>query len=323
MRNQVWTCAVLACAGGWIGCSDDNKGGGETQLGEPVSESRISPIDGEPGLGTSTDFALADERLCASCTSSAECGGGGNLCLVRSDGVRFCGRDCRTSACPSGYTCLRLTSTIAQCVPPQGDCSRVSDAGVAGDAGRTNDAGVDAGVRADAGAPVDAGARSDAGAIADAGASTDVPGTPSCAPAAAWDPSWVGFEQEVLRLSNLRRQAGATCGTTSYAAALPLTMEPALRCAARLHSKDMQDRAYFSHTTPDGVTFSQRITQAGYDWRTIGENIASGYRTPQAVVDGWMNSPGHCQNIMNSSFTQIGVGFYGNFLWTQDFGAPF
>ena len=309
--------AVLLLAVG-LGCSEGGDEGalGKPQLGEPVSESRIEAVEFSE-FEQSTSAAEGD-RLCAPCASNAECGAG-NYCLRRLDGTRFCGRDCRSSICPTGYGCARLSTTVAQCVPPQADCTRVST--TSRDAGVRADAGADAAV--DAAAP---GSTQDAGATSppsDAGAATgSVPNTAHCAAAAAWDPVWTGYEDEVLRLSNARRQLGATCGTTSYPAAAPLTMNPSLRCAARLHSRDMSLRGYFDHTSPEGVRFSQRITLAGYDWRTAGENIASGYRSAQAVVDGWMQSPGHCQNIMNASFREIGVGFYGN-LWTQDFATAF
>ena len=89
----------------------------------------------------------------------------------------------------------------------------------------------------------------------------------------------------------------------------------------------MATQNYFSHTSLDGRTLSQRLTNAGYagafPW---GENIAAGQPTPQAVVDAWMSSPGHCTNIMNGSYRAIGVGYafragstYGHY-WTQDFG---
>jgi uncharacterized protein YkwD len=301
MRYAIPFGAMLLCA---VGCAE-NGSDDDLRLGEPVSETRLEADESE-GFGQASEAAEGD-RLCAPCASNAACGAG-NYCLRRSDGVRFCGRDCRATACPTSYTCTTLSSTVRQCVPPQLECSRVAaDAGV-------RDAGVsDAGV-SDAGGG--------AGVPDAAVASGEVPNTTYCAVAASWDPLWSGYEAEVLRLSNLRRQAGATCGTTSYPPAAPLTMNPALRCAARLHSKDMADKAYFSHTSQDGTSFSQRITRAGYNWRTVGENIASGYRSPQAVVDGWMLSSGHCRNIMNAAFTQIGVGFSGNYLWTQDFGAP-
>jgi uncharacterized protein YkwD len=96
--------------------------------------------------------------------------------------------------------------------------------------------------------------------------------------------------------------------------------------AARGHSEDMAINNYFSHTSLDGRVFSQRITYAGYVWNQCGENMAAGYYTPQAVVNGWMNSPGHRANILHPSFCDIGVGYayeevstYKHY-WTQDFG---
>mgnify|MGYP000966070924 FL=1 len=82
----------------------------------------------------------------------------------------------------------------------------------------------------------------------------------------------------------------------------------------------MHDNHYFSHTSPVfGSTFSL-LDQYGISYKTAGENIAMGYTTPEAVVTGWMNSPGHRANILNASFTQIGVGYVasGNY-WTQEF----
>ena len=142
------------------------------------------------------------------------------------------------------------------------------------------------------------------------------------------DTSNAAFEDQVLVLVNQRRAAGATCGGAPYAPVAPITMNGALRTAARLHSQDMAAQNYFSHTSLDGRTLSQRLTNAGYagafPW---GENIAAGQPTPQAVVDAWMSSPGHCTNIMNGSYRAMGVGYafragstYGHY-WTQDLGG--
>lgn len=135
-------------------------------------------------------------------------------------------------------------------------------------------------------------------------------------------------ELEVLRLTNEVRAKGATCGSTAYGPAPALKWNDALAHAARNHSLDMGRRAYFDHTSPEGVKFSERVTLAGYAWRSAGENIAAGYATPQAVVDGWVRSPGHCTNLMNPAFTELGVGaaqvagsLYQTY-WTQDFAAP-
>jgi uncharacterized protein YkwD len=82
----------------------------------------------------------------------------------------------------------------------------------------------------------------------------------------------------------------------------------------------MADNFYFSHTSPTYGSPFQMIRAFGLTYRTAGENIAYGYPTPQAVVNSWMNSEGHRKNILNPSFTQIGVGYVsqGNH-WTQMF----
>lgn len=106
----------------------------------------------------------------------------------------------------------------------------------------------------------------------------------------------------------------------------PLAWDNLLFTAARGHSDDMATHDYFSHTALNGSTPGDRITAAGYVWNTCGENIAAGYQAPEAVVEAWMNSPGHRANILNTSFCDIGVGYayvaartYGHY-WTQNFG---
>jgi uncharacterized protein YkwD len=105
-----------------------------------------------------------------------------------------------------------------------------------------------------------------------------------------------------------------------------VTVDDRLTAAARGHSADMAARSYFSHTTPEGVDFATRITNAGYRWSGAGENIAKGQRTPQDVMTSWMNSAGHKANILNCGFKNLGVGVAadagGSLLWTQDFGSP-
>jgi hypothetical protein len=124
-------------------------------------------------------------------------------------------------------------------------------------------------------------------------------------------------EQEVAGLVNLEREIENL---------RPLIWDNALGSAARSHSTDMAQQNYFSHTSLDGRGFSQRISAAGYSCSTCGENIAAGYSSPQAVMNGWMNSSGHRANILNSAFCDLGVGYafesastYGHY-WTQDFG---
>lgn len=156
----------------------------------------------------------------------------------------------------------------------------------------------------------------------------DVPaGVPYCSDAANWDPAWAQLEEDILTLVNQERAKGANCGSEGmFGPAGPLTMEPHLRCAARVHSKDMDDRNFFSHTNPDGEGPGQRIDKAQYgNYSTWGENIAAGSPNAAGTMNQWMGSDGHCANIMNPDFEHIGVGYhpggqYGH-LWTQVFGA--
>ena len=125
------------------------------------------------------------------------------------------------------------------------------------------------------------------------------------------DTSVRSFGQEVIRLVNEQRvQNGLK----------PLTENWELSRVARYKSQDMVDNRYFSHTSPTYGSPFQMIRAFGISFRRAGENIAYGQRTPQAVVNAWMNSSGHRANILNPSYTQIGVGYVadGNY-WTQMF----
>lgn len=119
------------------------------------------------------------------------------------------------------------------------------------------------------------------------------------------------FESEVIRLVNEQRAQNGL---------KPLTASWELSRVARYKSQDMADNRYFSHTSPTYGTPFQMIKAFGISFRSAGENIAYGQRTPQAVVNAWMNSSGHRANILSSSYTQIGVGYVanGNY-WTQMF----
>lgn len=99
-----------------------------------------------------------------------------------------------------------------------------------------------------------------------------------------------------------------------------LTYNWELSRVARYKSQDMKDNRYFSHTSPVYGSPFQMMKDFGITYRSAGENIARGQRSPQAVVNAWMNSSGHRANILNASFTQIGVGYVadGNY-WTQMF----
>lgn len=125
------------------------------------------------------------------------------------------------------------------------------------------------------------------------------------------DSAVASYEAEVIRLVNeIRQQNGLR----------PLTPNWELSRVARYKSRDMLENGYFSHNSPTYGSPFQMITAFGLSYRTAGENIAKGYPSPQAVVNGWMNSSGHRANILNASYKQIGVGYVssGNY-WTQMF----
>jgi len=148
-----------------------------------------------------------------------------------------------------------------------------------------------------------------------------------CAATNGWDSSYSDLEKDVLKIVNQRRSEGANCGSKgTFDPAPALKMNDELRCAARVHSLDMVERDYFDHTNPDGDGPAYRVDQAEYDWRTWGENIAAGSSDAEGTMQQWMNSDGHCANIMNPAFEELGVGYYPGtqygHVWTQVFGAP-
>jgi uncharacterized protein YkwD len=134
----------------------------------------------------------------------------------------------------------------------------------------------------------------------------------------------------MLAAVNAHRRSGATCGARgAFAAAPALAWNAALTQASVTHSDDMVARNFFDHTGSNGSTLGTRVTAAGYQWSRVGENIAAGQADVAQVVDGWMKSDGHCANLMNPSFRDIGVACVaGNAntsyrtYWTQDFGTP-
>jgi len=151
----------------------------------------------------------------------------------------------------------------------------------------------------------------------------EVPDGEHCAPVSDWDESWSELEERVLELTNEVRAQGANCGGQDYPPVPPLVMQEHLRCSSRLHSVDMVERGFFEHTNPDGDGPAERISAAGYTWMAFGENIGWGYPSADGMMDGWINSPEHCANLMSDWFTELGVGFFsgaGEFTWTQNFG---
>jgi len=221
-----------------------------------------------------------------------------------------------------------LTALLTLVVSPLISCSSSDDSGGApNDAAGTEEDMVPDGERGDQGGPLEPGNSDSDSASTEPGAppETSEPDTATCAEQEDWDPAWTALEDEILEIVNQRRTEGASCGGEQFAATDPLVMDEALRCAARLHSKDMAEQDYFSHNSLDGRSPWERIAAAGFEMSAGGENIAAGHQTAGGTMEGWMDSPGHCSNIMSADFDFIGVGYYpgGDYghMWTQTFGS--
>lgn len=135
-----------------------------------------------------------------------------------------------------------------------------------------------------------------------------------CAPIVNWSPDFEAAEAELLTLLNAER---AKVGLP------PLEYNPQLACAARAHAVDIAQRKFFDHVNPDGENFTERITKAGYTWNRSAENLGMGYPTAAMQINGWMNSPGHRENVLASNVNEAGPGVYSGWkgpIWAMTFG---
>ena len=129
------------------------------------------------------------------------------------------------------------------------------------------------------------------------------------------------FANRLLELVNEERQdAGLDT----------LEIDNQLNQAARRHNQEMVKQDRMAHHFPGQANLGERVSSTGYDWKAVGENIAAGYQTAEAVFEGWMGSSGHRQNILNPNYTEMGIAYAnapdnrtGDFdiYWTQVFGA--
>ncbi|WP_332870634.1 MULTISPECIES: CAP domain-containing protein [Halomonadaceae] len=135
-------------------------------------------------------------------------------------------------------------------------------------------------------------------------------------------------EREMLTLINEARSQQRQCGDQRFEAVGSLVWSCKLEAAAKSHSQDMAENDYFSHTGPDGAGIEQRVNNQNYAWQAVGENIAAGHTSVSAAVEGWLESPGHCRNIMNDAFTEMGMAKAKDsesrysIYWTQTLGNP-
>ncbi|HSC83872.1 MAG TPA: CAP domain-containing protein [Pseudomonas sp.] len=134
--------------------------------------------------------------------------------------------------------------------------------------------------------------------------------------------------QKLLEQINSVRGQARQCGSQAFAAATSLAWNATLATAAESHSRAMANANFFSHRDRDGRTPGDRAELAGYSGQQIGENIAAGHDSARAVVDGWLASPGHCANLMNPKFSELGAAYAvdpksdAGIYWTALFGTP-
>jgi uncharacterized protein YkwD len=131
-----------------------------------------------------------------------------------------------------------------------------------------------------------------------------------------------------LQLVNDVRARGTRCGERSFPPAPPVTLSQILAGVASGHAVDMADHSYFEHEDLSGRSPADRVRAVGYREKLVGENIAYGPKSIEEVVQGWLDSPGHCENIMDPRFAQMGIAYAaGNaskrgLYWVQLFAAP-
>jgi uncharacterized protein YkwD len=131
-----------------------------------------------------------------------------------------------------------------------------------------------------------------------------------------------------LQLVNEVRASGARCGQRSFAPASPVTLSATLDTVALGHAADMAAHDYFEHQDLTGRSPAQRVREGGYQESLVGENIAYGPKSIDEVVQGWLDSPDHCENIMDPRFAQMGIAYapgklsrHGLF-WVQLLATP-
>ncbi len=134
--------------------------------------------------------------------------------------------------------------------------------------------------------------------------------------------------QHVLQYVNEARTKPRKCGRKSFSPAQALSLNATLARAAQAHAKDMAAHRKMSHTGSDGSSPDERVTRVGYAWKSVGENVAMGQLSAKEVVDGWLSSPHHCENIMDPDFIHMGVAYAAvgkhetGIYWAQVFGKP-
>lgn len=247
-----------------------------------------------------------------------------------SDVLAEIGAPCRGPALPAALLSALLLCACGSGSPVAPDASAPAgnESAQQGEPGEplaarpdTSDSGDDSTTEPDTGADpnTDTGTDTSTDTGSDAAAATD--GPIACQPFSASD------RIAILSLVNEARAQARSCGSERFAAVGPLGWDSRLEDAARTQSADMAANNFFSHTGSDGSNVGERMTRAGYDWRGYAENIAAGQDDHEDAIQGWLNSPGHCRNLMSTTSQDIGMACVSNadsqyrHYWTQVFGV--
>lgn len=291
---------VLTCLGALIACtgeivqSDLGGASGDAGLGDPPTEPDADP--GAPDGGTPPTGA--DASPVASC-GDGTCGGNETCGNCASD-CGACQAGCGDGVCNGGEDCGSCAADCGSCGGSCGDgtCNGLGGESCTACAADCNTTEV----------------------VCGNGECQDGETAQSCRPDCGpgeWPLTWAQWEDEVVVLINQHRAAGTDCPNGQLKDPVgPLAMNGQLQTAARLHSWDMSVSGYFDHDSCNGRTPWQRAAAQGY--AATGETIGGAYPSPAAMVDGWMNSSGHCNILMSGSRTEVGVGYAneGGGKWT-------
>lgn len=113
----------------------------------------------------------------------------------------------------------------------------------------------------------------------------------------------------VLERLNEIRANGGRCGGSDFPPSPPLTRSPALDEAARMHAEDMAQNSFLAHTGSDGSNPGDRVSRAGYEWRVVAENVATGQTSADDIAATWLDSAGHCANLMDAKYSETGIAY--------------
>ncbi|WP_249938042.1 CAP domain-containing protein, partial [Variovorax sp. 3P27G3] len=152
---------------------------------------------------------------------------------------------------------------------------------------------------------------------------------PASSPTALESCGLPDFVQDTITRVNQFRSEARTCGTTQFPAAAALSWNTKLDAAAARQSRDMVAKNFFDHTGSDGSTVGVRVTDAGYAWSGVAENIAAGQTSVASAMNSWQLSEGHCRNLMGASYKNVALacvrGTSSNaypFYWTMVLATP-